>query len=224
MNERSFIEVMIRFGKSVKLTGLFVFQPNKVVFMQNSEPDMAEQIFIATEKLMAEYGLPYLSMHKIAKEAKISAGTIYIYFKSKEELLEQFARRVFSNFQREIARNFDETKPFFEQYRQMWKNIWSHLLKNQMVVANMHQYRALPKFNEICQELDKQNLWTNFCMKAKQAGAMCDLPTDVLFSISLESAVNLSFRVLGSNVKEPLSDDTLEMIIERTWRSIQKEI
>ncbi|WP_439257320.1 TetR/AcrR family transcriptional regulator [Lonepinella sp. BR2271] len=192
--------------------------------MQHPESEMAEQIFIATEKLMAEYGLPYLSMQKIAKEANISAGTIYIYFKSKEELLEQFARRVFSSFQREIARNVDESKPFFEQYKQMWLNIWSHLLKNQMMVANIHQYRALPKFNEICQELDNQNLWTSFCNKAKQAEVICDLPADILFSISLESAVKLSFRMLDSRDKNALSDEILDVIIERTWRSIQKEI
>lgn len=40
---------------------------------------------------MARDGLNNLSMHKIAKEAKISAGTIYLYFKNKDELLEQFA-------------------------------------------------------------------------------------------------------------------------------------
>ncbi len=52
--------------------------------MRQSENEMTEQIFLATERLMAKEGLHNLSMHKIAKEASISAGTIYIYFKSKE--------------------------------------------------------------------------------------------------------------------------------------------
>ncbi|RRD41674.1 helix-turn-helix domain-containing protein, partial [Tessaracoccus sp. OH4464_COT-324] len=66
--------------------------------MRQSELDMTEQVFIATERLMAEGGLHSLSMHKIAKEAKISPGTIYLYFKNKDELLEQLARRVFNLF------------------------------------------------------------------------------------------------------------------------------
>lgn len=55
--------------------------------MNQSEMDMIERIFSATDNLMAVEGLPNLSMHKIAKAAKISPGTIYIYFKNKEELL-----------------------------------------------------------------------------------------------------------------------------------------
>lgn len=58
--------------------------------------DVSEQIFDATDRLMAKEGLHYLSMHKLAKEAGIAAGTIYLYFKSKDELLAQFARRVFN--------------------------------------------------------------------------------------------------------------------------------
>ena len=56
--------------------------------MHQSETDMIERIFTAKNDLMATVGLPNLSIHKIAKEAKISPGTIYLYFKNKDELLE----------------------------------------------------------------------------------------------------------------------------------------
>ena len=49
--------------------------------MHQSETDMIDRIFTATNDLMATVGLPNLSIHKIAKEAKISPGTIYLYFK-----------------------------------------------------------------------------------------------------------------------------------------------
>jgi len=70
--------------------------------------DVSEQIFDATDRLMAKEGLHYLSMHKLAKEAGIAAGTIYLYFKSKDELLAQFARRVFNKFAVAIEEGFDE--------------------------------------------------------------------------------------------------------------------
>lgn len=66
--------------------------------MRQAKTDLAEQIFLATDRLMAKEGLDRLSMHKIAKEANVAAGTIYLYFKNKDELLEQFAHRVFSMF------------------------------------------------------------------------------------------------------------------------------
>ena len=86
--------------------------------------DVSEQIFDATDRLMAKEGLHHLSMHKLAKEAGIAAGTIYLYFKSKDELLAQFARRVFNKFVVAIEEGFDESQSFFEQYR---KNVVEYL-------------------------------------------------------------------------------------------------
>ncbi len=188
--------------------------------MRQLETDMAEQIFAATERLMAEKGLHSLSMHKIAKEAKISPGTIYIYFKSKEALLEQFARRLFSLFSAELERHADETRSYFEQYRQMWWNIWLFLQNNPNIVLNMSQYRSLPHFYEICTELEHQSHWNRFCLKAIKAAVLANLPIQILFSLGLGSAINLAFDRIF--FKQELSDEMLEAVIERTWRAIQK--
>ena len=90
MNERPFTLKSFSIGDF--LTNISVI----LIYMRQSETDMTELIFAATERLMARDGLDNLSMHKIAKEAKISPGTIYLCFKNKDELLEQFARRIFT--------------------------------------------------------------------------------------------------------------------------------
>ena len=45
--------------------------------------DISEQIFDATDRLMAKEGLHHLSMHKLAKEAGIAAGTITFILRVK---------------------------------------------------------------------------------------------------------------------------------------------
>ena len=45
--------------------------------------DVSEQIFDATDRLMAKEGLHYLSMHKLAKEAGIAAGTFIFILRVK---------------------------------------------------------------------------------------------------------------------------------------------
>ncbi len=87
--------------------------------MRQAKADLTEQIFLATDRLMAKEGLNQLSMHKLAKEANIAAGTIYLYFRNKDELLEQFAYRVFAMFMATLEKDYDETMSFFEQYRRM---------------------------------------------------------------------------------------------------------
>lgn len=92
--------------------------------MRHAKTNLVEQIFMATDRLMAKEGLNQLSMHKLAKEANVATGTIYLYFKNKDELLIQFARRVFAMFIAALEKDFDESESFFQQYRRMWWNMW----------------------------------------------------------------------------------------------------
>ncbi|WP_245822098.1 TetR/AcrR family transcriptional regulator [Actinobacillus succinogenes] len=169
---------------------------------------------------MADRGLQNLSMQKIAKQAKISAGTIYLYFESKDKLLEQLARRVFTLFNQELEKNYDEDVSYFEQYRTMWWNVWHYLLNNPIQLKNMSQYWSLPTFIDICAELDQESHWAIFCQKAIAANEMCDLPIKVLFSLGLEHLVNLAKDKIYFKLE--LADDVLENIIERSWRSLKK--
>lgn len=105
--------------------------------------DVSEQIFDATDRLMAKEGLHHLSMHKLAKEAGIAAGTIYLYFKSKDELLTQFTRRVFNKFVVAIEEGFDENQPFFEQYRKIQKNVVEYLAFSSRKSKNFVKYEPI---------------------------------------------------------------------------------
>jgi len=180
--------------------------------------DISEQIFDATDRLMAKEGLHHLSMHKLAKEAGIAAGTIYLYFKSKEELLAQFARRVFNKFVVAIEEGFDEHQSFFEQYKKMWWNIWHFLQENPTVLSNMNQYKSLPEFIEISSEME-HSCWKQFCLKGQAANVLADLDPHMLFLLSLKTAM-----VVASDIKflgTAVTDVILESVIERSWRAIQ---
>ncbi|EEX51335.1 TetR/AcrR family transcriptional regulator [Pasteurella dagmatis] len=187
--------------------------------MRQSDTDMTEHIFTAIDHLMAKDGLHNLSMHKIAKAANISPGTIYIYFKCKEELLEQFARQVFARFQRELEKNYDESQSLFGQYRQMWWNIWHFLGENPNIILNMHQYQSLPGFDKVIREWDRSH-WTLFCEKGQKLGVLCDLPSNILFSLGLESAMKIAWKQIY--FKESFSEGLLESVIQCSWRAMQK--
>ena len=188
------------------------------VKISKTKLDVSEQIFDATDRLMAKEGLHHLSMHKLAKEAGIAAGTIYLYFKSKEELLAQFARRVFNKFVVAIEEGFDEHQSFFEQYKKMWWNIWHFLQENPTVLSNMNQYKSLPEFIEISSEME-HSCWKQFCLKGQAANVLADLDPHLLFLLSLKTAM-----VVASDIKflgTAVTDVILESVIERSWRAIQ---
>lgn len=57
--------------------------------MREKDPDKINRIYNATLKLVNEEGLDAINMSKIAKEAQMASGTLYIYFENKEVLLNE---------------------------------------------------------------------------------------------------------------------------------------
>lgn len=52
-----------------------------------------KKILIAAERLVIHYGVSKTTISDIAKEAHIGVGTVYLEFKSKDEILAELARR-----------------------------------------------------------------------------------------------------------------------------------
>jgi AcrR family transcriptional regulator len=60
-------------------------------------PDRAGEIIASAAKLFREKGLRAVSIDEIAKGAGIAKGTFYLYFKTKDDLLEKLAEAVVLN-------------------------------------------------------------------------------------------------------------------------------
>ena len=68
--------------------------------------DKYHRILEAAVKVFAEQGFFQSTVSQIAREAGVADGTIYLYFKNKEDILVQFfsykARQVFARFREEV--------------------------------------------------------------------------------------------------------------------------
>jgi len=68
--------------------------------------DKYHTILEAAIKVFAEQGFFYSTISQIAKEAGVAGGTIYLYFKNKDDILLQFfeykTKQVFSGFREEV--------------------------------------------------------------------------------------------------------------------------
>ena len=60
--------------------------------------DKRELILEATLKLILQGGFYHLNMKKVAQESGVAAGTIYLYFASKEQLIVDLYRAVVQRY------------------------------------------------------------------------------------------------------------------------------
>jgi TetR/AcrR family fatty acid metabolism transcriptional regulator len=72
------------------------------------------RILEAAVKVFARQGFHQSTVAQIAKEAGVADGTIYLYFKNKDDILVHFfgfkAKQVFDRFHAEVARGADSVK------------------------------------------------------------------------------------------------------------------
>lgn len=192
-------------------------------FMQNissAKDDMNRQILSATESLIAEIGIQNLSMRKIATQADIALGTLYLYFKTKDDLLNKLAYDLFDRFHCYVTQDYDENEPFFNQYRKMFENKLAFLRDNPTVATNLSQYQAMLGFNEIIERtIDDENfIWNKFVRKGQQAGVIAKLPAELLHILGIGTVIELCH--LQQVLKKEYSKETIEEMLLRSWKAI----
>ncbi len=77
----------------------------------------------ATLTLVNQSGFRGASMAKVASMANVSPATIYIYFKNKQDLVNQLYLEVKSSFSIEAFKNIDDSLPVKVRFEQVWYNI-----------------------------------------------------------------------------------------------------
>lgn len=183
--------------------------------------DVALRILRAADVLMAREGVQNLSTHKVAKEAGVSVGTIYLYFKDKEALLNQLVMYLFREFHQFIeSRSPSPDSPLFEQYRQLWRATWEFIQNNPSIAKNMHQYESIPSFQQLvleCSNSEKLN-WNRFIKQGQVQGVIAPLPSYVLIAMSMKVVWELTYMLLLR--EETLSDEVIDEVISRTWKAI----
>ncbi|MDH2997251.1 AcrR family transcriptional regulator [Pasteurellaceae bacterium LFhippo2] len=182
--------------------------------------DVALRILKAADVLMAKDGVQHLSTHKIAKQAGVSVGTIYLYFKDKEALLHQLVLYLFAQFREEMEKCYDATLAPFEQYRALWLGKLHFMRKNPDIAQNLHQYRSLPTFKNLIKECEKDEslVWTKFIKDSQNKGVVVPLAMQLLYAMSLDVVEKIIF--LEQLNDEPYLDAMLEDVILRTWKAI----
>jgi AcrR family transcriptional regulator len=98
-------------------------------------------------EMIVNEGFYGLSMQKLAKSANISASTIYVYFKSREDLLNQLFIEVQNKFETDALTNFSSDLPFEEGLWLQWKNRLKNIKRNPLHFQFHEQFRNSPLIN-----------------------------------------------------------------------------
>ncbi len=187
----------------------------------SAPPDKRAAILQATLSLLASRGFHGFSMKQLADMAGVAAGTIYLYFEDKQDLILQLHDEILRRVAEAVFVDYSPEMDFQHQHRLMCRNIWHFFNANPDILLSKSQFDHLPP--EALQDRkavarEQVRPMVNLFERGKAAGAIKDLPEEVLFGLGMEP-----FFALGRQCHLGLvavDDHCLEKAIAAAWDAI----
>jgi AcrR family transcriptional regulator len=181
-----------------------------------------ETILSATTKVIARKGLSGATMQEIADEARIAKGTIYLYYQSREELVEKAADHAFSELLERSRRALEEARTLPEQLRQLVRTQFAFFDENQQ----FFRVYMLVRYGDDCaaearrrrrSRLQYQRyleLLGTFLQAAMQRGAVKPGDPQLLASFLAEGMSAILMRRIEGNGDAPPADRESDWIVD----------
>ena len=184
--------------------------------------DKRTAILDATLRLISKNGFHGTAMSKVAQEAGVSAGIIYHYFDSKDDLMDELYRDIKRKFGQMINDSFDQTQPLKIQIRQILGLMIRYYIHRPLESAFLEQYTRSPYFSsEIEAEVSQYYLPLLECFqRGQQDMILKDLPAPVVHTLTVDVATSLAQKHAAGFIT--LTDELIEEIIDACWEAIRQ--
>ena len=103
-------------------------------------------------RLINKLGFSGISMAKIAKEAKVSPATIYIYFENKEDLFTKIYIDIRKKMSQAALQGLDDSKSIEDQFKLIWHNYLTYALAHIDFIIYRENFEQTSMMNNIQQE------------------------------------------------------------------------
>jgi len=190
--------------------------------MDTGVTDKQTAIFKAALRLIAANGFHGAPMSKVAKEAGVSAGIIYHYFESKDELIEELYKVVKGAFANAVLRDHEPVAPIPQQLRRVMQNAIRYFVAHPDETVFMEQYMRSP-YSRMPDDPDVEAQYAPiYAMidRARQEQIIKAMPLPVLYTFTLEVASSVAQKHAAGTLD--LSDELIDQIIDTSWDAIRR--
>jgi len=178
-------------------------------------------IYTATLHLNEDLGFTGMTMAKIAKEAGIATGTLYVYFKNKHELINS----LYLYLKKQKAKNILYELNLNQPYKALFKSLFISSIANAIAdfreSAFLEQYYRSPFINESVKIEGMQPFTPIFQIieEAKKDLVIKDVDTAYIFSC-LNGLLNEFTKSMKEN-QISWNESSQQIMFDMLWGSIK---
>jgi hypothetical protein len=181
-----------------------------------------QDIFSTTLAIISKQGLHATPMSQIASESNVAIGTIYHYFKSKEELVQALYAEIRREVEATIIPAEIDIANYEAEFSALCLRLFKFFIQNPMKFNFLQQYEHSP-FGYNTDELNTNiefPLYPVFFEIGLNKGLLKYLPVSLLSNIVYCQVVNLVRLHLAGKVT--LDKEMIQLVIEGCWEMVKK--
>ncbi len=155
-------------------------------------------------------------MAAVAERAGVAAGTTYVHYDSKDELVIATYLEIKAELSAAAVAGMDETRPPRVQFQHVWHNVHRHLAADPARARYLAQVEASP-YSQRAHELAMERDDPLVAASARMAEHTVDLPPLVVWDLAFGPAIRLA-----ADPQSTLHTQQLDRLAEACWRAVSK--
>jgi len=182
--------------------------------------DKRAAILKTTLDLISERGFHDTPMSLIAKTSGVSAGVIYHYFSSKEELINELYKEIKLATIQAMLASYSEDLSLQERFLGIWTNYVHYSLNYPTKGSFLEQFENSPLIKHVVDEdvLQAVAPFFAFFEQGVEEGMFKPLPPLVLYDLGFAAAVSVVKRHIAGLVE--LDDSLMQATANACWDAI----
>jgi AcrR family transcriptional regulator len=194
------------------------------VISQSKIEDKRERILRAARRLFVKQGFHSTPTSAIAKEASVANGTLFHYFKTKEELINTLYKETKSSFFTIATAGVKNEKTIKRKVRLLWYNTVKWALNRPQDFLFIQQFSNSPFLSQLTQEEISEHIGFYYGLidQGKEEGTLKDIPTELMYQLitfQIYGVINYLFQ----HPEFQNNATYLSMAFEFYWESIMKK-
>lgn len=184
--------------------------------------DKQEQILQAALKLFVENGFHGTPTSRIAQEAGVSNGTLFHYYKTKDELVVALYIHIKTNLTGCIDNARIEGETIKSSFKRMYISSMYWAIGNPVEFRFTQQFHSSPYLSMVSHEeiLRQTRYLMDFMQEAINARVLKSLPVDMLFTLISSHISGINEYLVASKVDNEKQKEIIDQSFDLIWDMI----
>jgi|SRR5208283_260622 AcrR family transcriptional regulator len=184
-----------------------------------------DDIIQAALEIISEHGFHGSPMSMIAEKACVGAGTIYCYFKSKDELIIEINRTLEEKMLLSIEKNYPFNKDVKKRFIHLYNTVFTYFINHPVHFRFLEQYFYSPYGVSVHKErivgtLGEPNIFQKLVKQGIKQKVIKDIPIFMHFALAFGPIIVLARNHVLGLVE--LDNVQISQAIEAIWDAIKK--